>query len=126
MPKAAEKKEKKPKKHGSEESQEEFAVIETGGKQYKVKSGDVISIEKLSDDYSDGDEVTFDKVLIVDNGKDTTIGTPYIPEAKVLGTLEAAGKGKKVHIMTYKAKSRYVRRKGHRQEYMKVKIKAIR
>ncbi len=102
----------------------EFAVIETGGKQYRVSVGDVITIEKLSNT-EQGGKVTFDKVLLVDSGADTTIGTPYIPEAKVVGEFLKEGKGKKILVVKYKAKSRYMKRRGHRQPFSKVRITAI-
>ena len=103
----------------------EFAVIQTGGKQYEVKVGDVVKIEKLPGALKEGDKVTFDRVLLVDNGKDTTIGTPYIEGARVEGTLEKAGKAKKVTVIKYKAKSNYFKKRGHRQPYMEVKIIAL-
>jgi large subunit ribosomal protein L21 len=65
----------------------EFAVIQTGGKQYTVSKGDVVVIEKIKGDFKVGDKVVFDKVLLVDDGKDTTIGTPYIKDASVKATL---------------------------------------
>lgn len=100
----------------------EFAVIQTGGKQYKVKKGSVISIEKIIGKYKVGDKVTFDKVLLVDDGKDTTIGTPYIDGAKVEAEITEIGKAKTVLVVKYKQKSRYLRRNGHRQPFFKVKI----
>jgi len=100
----------------------EFAVIETGGKQYKVSKGDVLAIEKLPGEPKEGSKITFDKVLLTDDGKDTTVGTPYVNGAKVTGTLEEEGRGKKIHVIRYKAKSRYFKKIGHRQPYMKVKI----
>lgn len=103
----------------------EFAVIETGGKQYQVKAGDVITIEKLPGGHKSGDKITFDKVLLVDDGKNTTIGNPYISGARVEGTLESEGKGKKVLVVKYKQKSRYYKRNGHRQPFVKVKISNI-
>lgn len=103
----------------------EFAVIQTGGKQYKVEKGTVVSIEKLVGKYEKGDKVSFDKVLLVDNGSDTTIGTPYISGAKVDGEITEIGRGSKVLVMKYKQKSRYLRRNGHRQPYFKVKITSI-
>ena len=74
----------------------EFAVIFTGGKQYKVAVGDVLKIEKIDGEYTLGDEIIFDKVLLVDNGVDTTIGTPYIKGASVESLFQKAGKGKTV------------------------------
>lgn len=103
----------------------EFAIIETGGKQYQVKSGDILKIEKMSGEFKKGDKITFDKVLLVDNGKDTTIGTPYISGAKVEATFEEAGRNKTVDVVKYKQKSRYYKRAGHRQPYFKVKIEGI-
>src|SRR3989344_5113432 len=103
----------------------EFAVIQTGGKQYEVKVGDVVKIEKLPGALKEGDKVAFDRVLLVDNGKDTTIGTPYIEGARVEATLEKSGKAKKVTVIKYKAKSNYFKKRGHRQPYMEVKIIAL-
>jgi large subunit ribosomal protein L21 len=120
----AEKSTKKQSKISNEMIQE-FAVIQTGGKQYKVAKGDVIKIEKLSGEHKKGDKITFDKVLLVDNGKDTTIGTPYIKEAKVIATFEEDGRGKKIDVIKYKAKSRYFKKRGHRQPYNKVKIESF-
>ena len=103
----------------------EFAVIETGGKQYQVAKGDVVKIEKLSGEYKEGDKVTFDRVLLVDNGKDTTLGTPYIEGAKVVGTLKETGRDKKITIVKFKAKSRFSKKQGHRQPYFKVHIDGV-
>lgn len=103
----------------------EFAVIKTGGKQYKVSKGDSIKIEKLLGDYKEGDAVVFKEVLLVDNGKDTTIGTPFIEGAKVEGTIEKIGKLPTVTVIHYKQKSRYFKKNGHRQPYFKVKIDSI-
>lgn len=103
----------------------EFAVIKTGGKQYKVAVGDVLTVEKLTGDFNVGDKVTFDKVLLVDNGKDTTIGTPYIDGAKVEALFQKNGKGKTIKVVKYKAKSRYLKTNGHRQPFAEVKISAI-
>lgn len=104
----------------------EFAVIKTGGKQYKVSVGDSVNIEKMRGDFKEGDKIIFDKVLLVDNGKDTTtIGTPYIDGAKVEAILEKIGKAKKVTVIKYKQKSRYFKKNGHRQPYFKVRIATI-
>ncbi len=104
----------------------EFAIIATGGKQYSVSKGDVITIEKLSDTAKEGDKVSFDKVLLVDNGSDTTIGTPYIPKASVKGTIVKIGRAAKVLVVKYKQKSRSGwTRNGHRQPFFKVKIDAL-
>jgi len=103
----------------------EFAVIKTGGKQYQVSVGDVVSIEKLPGEHKEGETIVFDKVLLMDNGTDTTIGTPYIEGAKVEGVLEEMGREPKVNVIKYKSKSRYFKKRGHRQPYFKVKIKAL-
>ena len=103
----------------------EFAVILTGGKQYKVAVGDVLKIEKIDGEYKLGDKVVFDKVLLVDNGTDTTIGTPYILNATVESLFQKLGKGKTVKVVKYKQKSRYLKRNGHRQPFTEVKISSI-
>ncbi|MGC9605695.1 MAG: 50S ribosomal protein L21 [Minisyncoccia bacterium] len=104
----------------------EFAVIQTGGKQYTVSKGDTITIEKLAGAHKEGDSVAFDKVLLVDDGKDTTIGTPYIPKAKVTGTIAKIGRAPKVLVVRYKQKSRSGwKRNGHRQPFFKVKINSL-
>ncbi|MFA5999671.1 MAG: 50S ribosomal protein L21 [Candidatus Paceibacterota bacterium] len=103
----------------------EFAVIQTGGKQYKVSKGTTVTIEKIKGEYTKGDKISFDKVLLVDNEKDTTIGAPYIAGAKVDAEIVEIGRARKVLVMKYKQKSRYLRRNGHRQPFFKVKITNI-
>jgi large subunit ribosomal protein L21 len=103
----------------------EFAVIQTGGKQYKVSKGTVVSIEKMKGTYAKGDKLSFDKVLMVDDGKDTTIGTPYIQGAKVDAEILEIGRARKVMVVKYKQKSRYLKRNGHRQPFFQVKISSI-
>jgi large subunit ribosomal protein L21 len=103
----------------------EFAVINTGGKQYRVSSGDTIKIEKIKGDFKVGDKVVFDKVMLHESGKDTTIGTPFIAAAKVEGTLAEIGRNKTVDVVKYKQKSRYFKKNGHRQPWFKVKIDTI-
>ncbi len=103
----------------------EFAVIQTGGKQYKVSVGGLVSIEKIKGTYKEGDKLSFDKVLLVDDGKDTTIGTPYITGAKVDAEIVEIGRSRKVMVVKYKQKSRYLKRNGHRQPFFKVKITSI-
>lgn len=103
----------------------EFAVIKTGGKQYKVSKGAFVSIEKIKGEYKKGDKLSFDKVLLVDDGKDTTIGTPYIKGAKVDAEITEIGRTRTILVMKYKQKSRYLRRNGHRQPYFQVKITSI-
>lgn len=103
----------------------EFAIIATGGKQYPVAVGDVVTIEKLPGEYKKGDKVIFDQVLLTDNGKETTIGTPTVAGATVEGIFQEEGKGKKVIVVKYKAKSKYHKKNGHRQPFNSVKISAI-
>lgn len=99
-----------------------YAIIKTGGKQYVVEEGKVISIEKL--DVEEGAEVTFDAVLLV-SGDDVKIGQPNVAGAKVTGKVLEQGKERKIRIFKYKAKSNYRRRQGHRQPFTKVKIEKI-
>ena len=99
-----------------------YAVIETGGKQYRVQEGDVITVEKLN--VEAGDIVTFDKVLVLGEGKDVKVGTPYL-DAAVTATAVENGKGKKVIIFKYKAKKDYRKKQGHRQPYTMVKIESL-
>ena len=103
----------------------EFAIIVTGGKQYPVAVGDVVTIEKLPGEYKKGDKVIFESVLLTDNGKETTIGTPMVAGATVEGIFQEEGKGKKVIVVKYKAKSKYHKKNGHRQPFTSVKISAI-
>jgi len=103
-----------------------FAVIETGGKQYRVAVGDIIKIEAIKGEFKIGSPVVFDKVLLIDNGSDSTdIGTPYISGAKVSGTLSEIGRYAKVTVIKYKQKSRYLKKNGHRQPFFAVKIEKI-
>lgn len=99
------------------------AIIETGGKQYKVAEGDVVFIEKLENEA--GDSVTFDKVLAVLDGEKATFGTPVVEGAAVAATVVKNGKGKKIRIFKYNAKKGYRKRQGHRQPYTKVEIGKI-
>jgi large subunit ribosomal protein L21 len=103
----------------------EFAVIQTGGKQYKVSVGEEVKIEKITGEHKEGDAVVFDKVLLVDNGSDTTIGTPFISGAKVKATITKIGRHAKIDVIKYKQKSRYFKKNGHRQPFFQVKIDAL-
>ena len=100
-----------------------YAILETGGKQYKVSEGDVIFVEKLGVD--NGANVTFDKVLAVGDGAELKVGAPYVEGATVSGTADKTGKQKKINIFKMKPKKGYRRRQGHRQPYTKVTIGAI-
>ena len=100
-----------------------YAILETGGKQYKVSEGDVIYVEKLG--VEDGASVTFDKVLAVGEGADLKVGAPDVEGATVAGTAEKTGKQKKIIVYKMKPKKGYRRKQGHRQPYTKVTIGAI-
>ena len=100
-----------------------YAVIETGGKQYKVSEGDVIYIEKL--DVEAGADVTFDKVLLVGEGKDVKVGVPTVDGAVVSGKVIKNDKSKKIVVYKYKPKKGYHKKQGHRQPYTKIEISKI-
>jgi len=104
-----------------------FAVIATGGKQYVVRNGDLLKVEKMEGDSKrkEGDKITFDQVLLTDDGKTTTIGTPTVKSAKVEATLVADDRDKKLHVIRFRAKSRHFRKIGHRQPYTLVKITKV-
>ena len=99
------------------------AIIETGGKQYKVTEGDTLFIEKLEAEA--GQAITFDKVLVILDGDKATFGAPVVEGASVAATVVKNGKGKKVRIFKYNPKKGYRKRQGHRQPYTKVQIGAI-
>ena len=100
-----------------------YAVIETGGKQYKVSEGDVIFIEKL--EVAEGDSVTFDKVLVVADGENVTVGAPLVSGATVTAKVEKQGKAKKIYVFKMKRKKNERKKKGHRQPFTKVTIEKI-
>ncbi|MFY9139611.1 MAG: 50S ribosomal protein L21 [Thermacetogeniaceae bacterium] len=100
-----------------------FAIVETGGKQYKVSKGTVLRVEKL--DAAVGDEVVFDKVLAVDMDGDFKVGTPYLPGAQVKAKVLNQGKSKKILVFKYKPKKNYRRLKGHRQLFTEVIVEEI-
>ncbi len=100
-----------------------IAIIQTGGKQYVVESGTVLSVEKLPAQ-KDG-KITFDKVLMLDDGKSVDVGAPHISGAKVSAELVSEGRSKKISVIRYRQKSRYFKKKGHRQAFSKVKITAL-
>jgi len=100
----------------------QFAVIKTGGKQYKVQEGDILTIEKLD---SNNGEVMFDSVLLSADGDKVTVGNPLITGAKVSAKVLKEGKGKKKMVFRYKSKTRYKKKKGHRQQFTQVQITKI-
>ena len=99
-----------------------YAIIATGGKQYRVSEGDVLYIEKI--DAEVGSTVSFDVLLVEDNG-DVKVGTPVVEGVKVEGKVEAQTRGEKIIVFKYKAKKNYRRKQGHRQPYTKVEITKI-
>src|SRR3989338_2868635 len=100
-----------------------FAIIETGGKQYKVEPKGLVKVEKLP--VEKNGEVVFDKVLLVADGEKVQVGKPYLEGAKVLGLVSVQDRDPKVRVFKYKSKSRYRRASGHRQSYTGVKITEI-
>jgi large subunit ribosomal protein L21 len=102
-----------------------FAVIQTGGKQYKVAEGDVIKIEKLKGGYKQGDKIAFDQVLLLDDGSKTTFGAPFIAKAKVVGEFVSEGRAPKINVIRFKQKSKYFKKNGHRQPFFTIKISSL-
>lgn len=100
-----------------------YAVIKTGGKQYRVSPGDSIDVEKLP--YEVGEQIELDQVLLVANGSGTKIGRPLVKGAKVKATVTRQAKGRKVIIFKYRPSKRYRRKKGHRQHYTRLRIDEI-
>ena len=115
------KKAPKPKKTASKS--EDFAVIDTGGKQYVVREGQTLKIEKL--EVNAGEKMAFDKVLLLVKGGEVSIGTPFITGAKVEADIIEQGRHKKILVVKYKQKSRYFKRNGHRQPFTEVKVTSI-
>ena len=98
-----------------------YAVIETGGKQYRVSEGDTLKIEKIEDK----DSVTFDKVLMIHNGEKSVFGSPILPSAKVTADVVGNGREKKILVFRQKLRKGFRKLRGHRQEFTTVKIKSI-
>lgn len=99
------------------------AVIKTGGKQYRVKEGDVLRVEKLG--LEQGAKVKLDEVLMLSNGEDITIGTPFVKGAKVTAEVMSNGRAKKVKIIKFRRRKHSMTQMGHRQSYTEIKIKSI-
>ena len=113
---------KKPQVSKGGEASAIFAVIETGGKQYLVSPGKMITIEKLSGDPKEGDVLSFDKVLLWGDGKELVVGKPYIAGKSIKGVLQKIGRAKKITVIKFKPKVRYRKKYGHRQPFMQIKI----
>ena len=105
------------------EVQRMYAIIRTGGKQYRVSEGDVLNVEKLN--VEEGQEVVFNEVLTVVNDGDVKVGAPTVAGAKVTAKVAKQGKAEKVFVFKYRAKSNYRKRQGHRQPYTQVEITSI-
>lgn len=100
-----------------------YAVIMTGGKQYRVNQGDVLQVEKL--EVEEGSTIDFEKVLMTGEGADVTVGSPYIDGGKVSATVRKHGRGDKVEIIKFRRRKHYMRRQGHRQSFTEVEITNI-
>lgn len=100
-----------------------YAVIQTGGKQYRVSEGLTLKVEKL--DAAEGDSVELDKVLMLANGDDIKIGAPYVEGGKVTATVKSHGRGKKVKIIKFRRRKHHMKRQGHRQAYTELEITGI-
>ena len=100
-----------------------YAVVQTGGKQYRVSEGSTLKVEKI--DADEGASIALDKVLMVADGDDMKVGAPYIEGGNVTATVKSHGKGKKVHIIKFKRRKHHMKRQGHRQQYTELEITGI-
>ena len=100
-----------------------YAVIKTGGKQYRVAEGQTLKVEKI--DAEEGASVEFDTVLMIADGEQVRIGAPYIDGARVTATVESQGRSPKVRIVKFRRRKHYMRQKNHRQQYTEIKVTGI-
>ena len=100
-----------------------YAIVETGGKQYKIEEGEKLQVEKITAQV--GETITLDKVLMINNDGEVHVGSPMIESAKVTATVVEQGKGKKIIVYKYKPKANYRRKKGHRQFFTEIQIEKI-
>lgn len=100
-----------------------YAIIATGGKQYKVTEGKSLKIEKLTAEV--GSQVEFDQVLMLVDDEKIEIGTPYLANIKIVGEVVEQGRGEKIHILKFRRRKHYMRHQGHRQDFTEVKVKTI-
>ncbi len=100
-----------------------YAVIQTGGKQYRVSEGDTLRVEALGEE--EGASMDIDKVLMIGDGENIKVGTPYVDGGKVTATVKAHGRGKKVKIIKFRRRKQYLKRQGHRQRYTELEITGI-
>jgi len=100
-----------------------YAVIQTGGKQYRITEGDTLKVEKIAAD--EGTSVELDKVLMIADGETVTVGKPYVEGGKVLATVKSHGRGKKVKIVKFRRRKQYLKRQGHRQWFTELTVIGI-
>jgi large subunit ribosomal protein L21 len=100
-----------------------YAVIVTGGKQYRVEEGEVLRVERLAAE--EGSSVEFDRVLMVGEGSDVVVGTPIVAGARVAATVRSHGRGEKIRIIKFRRRKHYMRRQGHRQNYTEIQVTGI-
>lgn len=100
-----------------------YAVIVTGGKQYRVEEGEVLRVERLAAE--EGANVEFDRVLMVGEGSEVVVGTPVVEGARVAATVRAHGRGEKIRIIKFRRRKHYMRRQGHRQNYTEIQVTGI-
>ena len=105
------------------ENSKVYAIIATGGKQYRVQEGDQIKVEKLAGD--PGEKVEFNQVLLLADGEDVTIGAPYVDGGKVMGEVQEQARAKKIEVIKFKRRKHHMKRMGHRQSFTEVKITGI-
>ena len=101
-----------------------FAVIESGGKQHRVEEGEILRLEKLA--AGPGETVTFDRVLLIAQGDDIKVGTPFVDGGEVTAEVVGEGRGEKITVIKFKRRKNYHRKQGHRQSYTKVRVTGIR
>ena len=100
-----------------------YAIVDSGGKQYKVQEGEVLKVEKLAGEV--GDSVSFDRILMFSDGENVNVGTPLLEDVAVNGHIVEQGKAKKIIVFKYKRRKRYRRKRGHRQQFTAVKVDSI-
>lgn len=100
-----------------------YAVIQTGGKQYRVAQGSTLKVEKI--DAAEGDSIELDKVLMVADGDDVKVGSPYVEGGKVTATVRSQGRGKKVMIVKFRRRKHHMKRQGHRQAFTEIEVTGI-
>ena len=100
-----------------------YAIVDSGGKQYKVQEGEILRVEKLTGEV--GDSVSFDRILMFSDGENVNVGTPLLEDVAVTGHIVEQGKAKKIIVFKYKRRKRYRRKRGHRQKFTAVKVDSI-